>query len=247
MKELRDRLEAMACSLGADFFGVADLGPVREEILRQGGEQVASYPLAITFGIRLFDDIVDRLPDRLYDRTVSVNYLNQCYDTVNSRLDVTASRLAGLLQAAGHRALPLPSSERYDSERLCAQLSHKLAARQAGLGWIGKSCLLVTPEAGPRVRWNSVLTDARLEPTGRPIEDRCGSCTECVDMCPQNAFTGRSFIEAEPREARYDARKCERYFESLDAARGRTACGLCLYACPFGRRDRGKSQGEGGF
>ncbi len=36
----------------------------------------------------------------------------------------------------------------------------------AGLGRIGKSCLLITPEAGPRVHWATVLTDAPMQVTG---------------------------------------------------------------------------------
>jgi epoxyqueuosine reductase len=233
--DLDRRLERIARELGADFFGVADLEPVHEEVLRQGGEHIATWPRALSLGIRLFDSIVDRLPERLEDPTVSVNYLNQCYDTINARLDQIASRLGSALQDEGYRAVPLPAAERYDNERICAQLSHKLAARHAGMGWIGKNCLLVTPEFGPRVRWNSVLTDAPLTPTGPALEERCGRCNECVEICPPHAFTGRPFSEDEPREARYDARKCERYFEAMDAAKGRAACGLCLYVCPFGR------------
>jgi epoxyqueuosine reductase QueG len=228
-------LRELALGIGADFYGVADLVPVREEIRRQGGEDVAGYPLAVSFGIALFDSIVDALPRRQEEAVVTLNYLHHCYDIVNARLDTIASRLGGVLQGTGYRTLPLPSSERFDTERICAQFSHKLAAHQAGMGWIGKSCLLVTPEAGPRVRWNSVLTDAPLEPTGEPTDERCGECTECVDICPRNAFTGRAFRVDEPREARYDAAACERYLKDTKSAAGRVACGLCIYVCPWGR------------
>jgi len=43
----------------------------------------------------------------------------------------------------------------------------------------------------------------------------CGDCVECVEVCPVKAFTGRPFREQEPREARYDAGKCERYFARM--------------------------------
>jgi epoxyqueuosine reductase QueG len=237
MTELDSKLQELARELGADLLGVADLTPARDEILRQGGREIEGYPRAVSIGIVLFATIVDRLPKRLEERAVSVNYLHHCYDVVNSRLDLSASRIAGALQREHYRALPLPASERVDDDRICGQFSHKLAAHLAGLGWIGKSCLLVTPEAGPRVRWTTVLTDAPLEPTGEPMGERCGDCTECVDACPQEAFTGRPFIPGEPREARYDARKCERYFKVIEEKAGeRVACGLCVYACPFGRR-----------
>ncbi|MBN1424522.1 epoxyqueuosine reductase [Candidatus Fermentibacteria bacterium] len=102
-----------------------------------------------------------------------------------------------------------------------------------GVGWIGKSCLLVAPEAGPRVRWETFLTDAPVQVTGEPIEDRCGSCSQCVEVCPVQAFTGEPFRVSEPREKRYDARKCDSYFATMKAADAeRGVCGLCLYVCP---------------
>jgi epoxyqueuosine reductase QueG len=120
--------------------------------------------------------------------------------------------------------------------RVAAIFSHKLAAHMAGLGWIGKSCLLITPEAGPRVRWATVLTDAPLPATGSAMAERCGECQKCVEICPQAAFTGRPFREDEPREARYDARKCELYLKDLEEKTGYGVCGMCLFVCPHGRR-----------
>jgi epoxyqueuosine reductase len=233
---LDDAIRDLALELGADFVGVADLAPAHAEILRQGGEDVASYPVGVTIGIALIDSIVDALPRRDDELAVTVNYLHHCYDVVNARLDSIASRMASVLQRDGYRTLPIPSSERHDSERICGQISHKLVAHTAGLGWIGKSCLLVTPQVGPRVRWTTVLTDAPLTPTGSPMDEKCGACTECVDICPQKAFTGRPFREEEPREARYDAAACERYFKEGETPGGRVACGLCIYVCPRGRK-----------
>jgi epoxyqueuosine reductase len=229
-----NKIRQIAEAGGADFFGIADMARARAEVLRQGGEQIASYPRAVSIGIRLFDEIVDRLPDR-GQRAVAVSYRHHCYDVINDRLDDLASRIAGELQRAGYRAYPVPSSQRADDERICAIFSHKLAAHLAGLGWIGKSCLLVTPEAGPRARFITVLTDAPLE-AGTPMDPACGDCTECVDTCPVSAFTGRLFREDEPREARYDARKCEAYFKTLEKPGIPAVCGMCLYACPHGRK-----------
>ena len=111
---------------------------------------------------------------------------------------------------------------------------HKTAANLAGLGWIGKSCLLVTPEAGPRVRWATILTDAPLT-AGQPLEQRCGKCRECVDVCPSQAFTGRSFQADEPRETRYDVHKCNAYMRQNAEQTDARVCGMCVYVCPYGR------------
>ena len=85
------------------------------------------------------------------------------------------------------------------------------------------------------VRFVTILTNAPLQPTGQPMSERCGDCPECVDVCPVNAFTGRAFLEDEPREARYDARKCDRYFKVLEEMMGVAVCGMYLYVCPYGK------------
>jgi epoxyqueuosine reductase len=233
--QLDDRIRDLALELGADFFGVADLSLARKAILEQGGPAVADYPRAISIGIALLHPIVDQLPRRA-EKAVAVEYRHHAYDVINNRLDLIVSTLCSMLQREGNRAFPVPASKRADDERICAVFSHKLAAHLAGLGWIGKSCLLITPQAGPRVRWATVLTDAPLEPTGQPMGEQCGDCLECVNICPVGAFTGRPFREDELREARYDARECERYHKELEKMTGLGVCGMCLYVCPHGRQ-----------
>jgi epoxyqueuosine reductase QueG len=231
---MRESAEA----LGADFCGVADLSLAHDAILHQGGPRIAAFPRAISVGISLLHTIVNQLPQR-NERAVAVSYRHHCYDLINQRLDLVASSLSSKLQASGHEALPVPASKRLVDERLCAEFSHKLAAHLAGLGWIGKSCLLVTPQAGPRVRWATVLTDAPLSADEGPTQERCGTCLRCVEICPAQAFTGRPFRENEPREARFDASKCDRYFSRMKAEKaGPAVCGLCLYVCPYGMRSR---------
>ncbi|GAK55863.1 hypothetical protein U27_02824 [Candidatus Vecturithrix granuli] len=233
---LTNNMKDLAENLGADFFGVADLAPAHEAILLQGGATVAGFPRAIALGVRLFDPIVDLLPQRA-ERAVAVAYKHHCYHQINERLDQIASRLSSVLQRDGHKVFPIPASQRVDDEHLCAMFSHKLAAYLAGLGWIGKSCLLVTPEVGPRARWTTILTDAPLTVTGKPMEVQCGDCHQCVDICPTRAFTGKNFRACDPRDVRYDAAKCDRYFNQMRQKHDWAVCGLCLYVCPHGRKN----------
>jgi epoxyqueuosine reductase QueG len=96
--------------------------------------------------------------------------------------------------------------------------------------------LLVTPQAGPRVRWATVLTDAPLPACQALVENGCGDCQACVEICPVQAFTGRPFHPAEPRELRFDAHRCAKYFDELKAGGADPAvCGMCLYVCPYGK------------
>lgn len=233
--KLNDYIEKIAKQYGITYFGVADLSDDCDAIWEQGGDIVSKYPYSISLGIPLMNEIVDQLPNR-EQKAVSLNYKQHAYDIINQRLDITSSIISSFIQAEGFWALPIPAAERSDDERICASFSHKLGARLAGLGWIGKSCLLVTPKHGPRVRWTSILTDAPLTPTGKPMEKKCGECSCCVDICPARAFSGRNFYVGEPRETRFDARKCEKYFNEMKADGRLAVCGMCLYICPYGKK-----------
>ena len=175
-------------SRGVDYFGVANLATAAAFLREQSGGLLPELPMAISIGIVLPDPVVDMLPHR-EKNAVKVSYRTHAYDVVNRRLDLVASEIASMVQSMGYQAFPVASSERVDDKRISAIFSHKIAANLSGLGWIGKSCLLVTPEHGPRVRWASILTDAPLLATGKPLADRCTDCTDCVDICPVKAFT----------------------------------------------------------
>jgi epoxyqueuosine reductase QueG len=186
-------------------------------------------------GIALPDDIVDLLVQH-HDACVAGRY-TEVYEGTNRKLDQIAASVADRLRTAGATALAVCASRRIDQERLCGLFSHKMAAHLAGLGWIGRSCLLVTREAGPRVRWTTVLTNAWLPPTAGPVEQACGECRRCVAACPAAAFTGEPFRVEEPRDVRFDARKCESYAIKMGQYMGcRVLCGLCVAVCPHGKR-----------
>lgn len=230
-------IQALANVEGLDYTGVADLAPAQDYVLATGGPVVASFPRCVSLGIRLMDAIVDTLPQREQYGNAA-HYRMHAYDVVNNRLDLAASRVAGLIQRAGFKALPMSRMVAAEGKELTALFSHKLGAHLAGLGWIGKNCMLITPDHGPRVRWASVLTDAPLSPTGKPMDQRCGACMECVKICPVQAYTGRNFVECEPREARFDAAKCDAYLNATQDNTQHRVCGLCLYVCPHGRKGK---------
>ena len=60
-------------------------------------------------------------------------------------------------------------------------------AARAGLGFIGKNGLVITPGRGSYQLLGEVITTLEL-PRDEPIAERCGSCTRCLDACPTQAF-----------------------------------------------------------
>jgi len=225
MAGLYRRMEILAYGNGADFFGVADLQLVREFMVNQGGEMVGGYPRGVSIGMRISDTIVDtHNPDEKHGLSL---YWWHVYTIITPMLDVLAQRMQQLLQAEGYHTLHVPGSMPYNRKTLKSLFPHKLAAHLCGTGWIGKSCLLITPQFGPRVRFVTVLTDAPLPPD-KPLDKKCGKCTECIDACPVRALKGIEFNPEEPVETRFDTWACEKY-------RSEHPCGLCVGTCPFGR------------
>jgi epoxyqueuosine reductase len=221
---LAKELEGFARQSGAALFGVADLEPAREFIAGQGNFPLDPFPRAVSLGMPLNDLIVERHSPREARRDSL--YWFHVYDVVTQALDFLAYRVSGWLADQGFAAFPVPGSTPYNYQKLEGIVSHKLAAHLAGLGWIGKSCLLLTDRFGPRVRFVTVLTDAPLQ-TGSPVDKPCGKCRVCIDACPVKAFTGTEFRIEDPRQVRFDAFKCSEY-------RKEHPCGLCVSTCPQG-------------
>jgi len=109
-------------------------------------------------------------------------------------------------------------------------------ARRAGLGWLGKSSCLVSPDFGPWMLLGAVVVDVEMEPDV-PMESRCGDCTRCLDACPSGALVAPGIV---------DANRCISYLtiehrgdipEGLHRAVGDRifGCDECLRACPWGR------------
>ncbi|WP_191566210.1 tRNA epoxyqueuosine(34) reductase QueG [Metabacillus idriensis] len=67
------------------------------------------------------------------------------------------------------------------------ELSDRAVAERAGIGWSGKNCAIITPEFGSYVYLGEIVTNLPFSPD-IPMEDRCGSCTICVDACPTGAL-----------------------------------------------------------
>ena len=79
------------------------------------------------------------------------------------------------------------------TNKIKAEFSHRLAAVAAGLGTLGWSGIMLSPEFGSMQRPNSILTSAALEPTSLydgPDLCKPEECNyKCVRICPAEAFS----------------------------------------------------------
>jgi epoxyqueuosine reductase len=161
------------------------------------------------------------------------------YKKVNALLDELAQQMVLFLLKKGYKAKLRPATFEEDKAHLTAVLPHKTVATRAGIGWIGKSALLITREYGPAIRLVTVLTDAPVKPGKSIDKSLCTHCTHCVDACPAHAHTGKNWEAGMPREALYDAFACREMTRNLSQkliGEAISICGLCITACPWTQR-----------
>jgi epoxyqueuosine reductase len=213
-QEIKD----LALGLGFSLFGVAPLPDLEELAFDLSPATIQNLTTGIALGVQLSDGVLDDItdhPTRLY--------LHH-YRQTNYFLDRNAWELARLIEDMRGTALAIAASQTIDWINQRGHLSHKEVARRAGLGWIGRNNLLVTPEYGSRVRLVTILTELPLPPD-QPRKKDCGDCHKCVELCPAGA------IAENPAE--FDHRKC---YEQLGQFKkglnlGHYICGVCVKAC----------------
>lgn len=217
--------------LGIIVYGFADVGDI-------AADKFEKTPYAISIGIPLSPVIVDDIiagPNQVY--------YNE-YLSVNDRLDLITEQLTNAIHKKGYLAYAIPSSKRTDFINIKGEFSHKAAAIRGGLGWIGKSSLLITKRYGPRIRIATVLTEIPFA-TNEPVEKNyCGTCKKCFEACPAGAIMGNRWSDGVPRDKLIDVKKCDLWKINHYSQFHGHVCGICVAVCPHGKKPAVKSNKE---
>jgi ferredoxin len=218
-QEIEEKLKA----LGASFVHCVDITNLPDK-------ETKKFPKAILFGIHLTFRYLKKLRDSAdYVQLLIDNKIDHSKDEFFSteiKTGEIADTIAQWLVDKGYEAHSHSDENQilsgyFDGLYEATPLPHKTIARMAGIGWIGKNTLLITPEYGSACCFGVVATNAPVEiPCTNEMQSKCENCTICKEMCEPQAVKGVAWNVNVQRKEMLDVEKCN-------------ACFSCLLFCPW--------------
>ena len=238
-----------ALEIGFDIVGVVPAMPLEEEAQRFGGWIDRQYHSTLAYlernGEKRFD------ASKLVEGARSVVVCGVAYLSEYSRgyPEGWRTKIASyalnrdyhltikeMLVALAERLKEYAPGLRFRAFTDSAPLAEKSYARRAGLGWIGRNSLLVTPEYGSMLLLGELVINEDVDEYDTPKEFvGCGECRRCVEACPNSAILEDRMI---------DTRRCIscRTIEPM-AKCGNIefdgwifGCDACQSVCPYNQR-----------
>jgi len=226
--------------LGFDLFGIAAAADPEFDRAPTGHNPTEYLPGAqtvISVGLRVIPAVLKTTPSPIYQKH---------YITVNESLNTGAYNLSRYIESLGYRCIYFPETDPFPFyleqraqgvKTLTPSFSHIAAATAAGIGKRGKVGVLLTPQFGPRQRFNSIITTSPLIPSPKFEGEVClarlgtgGDCEECIVAC-RTLQTGA--LKPWPEEGGVDMLTCSRHWLDNLWNKG-LACGSCIKHCPMG-------------
>ena len=220
---LTEELKRILYLQGADLVGIGDMSQTKN----------CTFKIGVSVAVALPQNVIIDLQE-----VPTKEYYN-VYHSLNDRLNTIVMAGEAFLKKEGFNAYAQTTGRVKTNSDKVTQLPHKTVATRAGIGWIGKNCLLVTPHYGSAVRLSSLLTDAPLE-CDKPInQSHCGACNLCVKACPAQALKGTLWVPSIQREELLDIKKC--YQKQVEIMTTKTGietdlCGKCFAVCAYTRK-----------
>ncbi|MBN2010963.1 epoxyqueuosine reductase [candidate division KSB1 bacterium] len=206
-----DALKALIKTNGVALAGIADVQNLH-------GMPLGLVPEAYGFLSQYRYAVVMAMPFGGLGSTASGN-------DVSLFMEKAAIDVCSFVEENQYRALTIHTEDEFDPVHRMGLMSLKVLAKAAGLGWQGRSLLIVSPTHGPLHRLIAVLTDMPLVPDA-PLPNHCGTCAKCVEACPTNALSLVLFEDHPTR--REDVL-------NLARCRGDFGCTLCIESCPWAK------------
>ncbi len=236
-----ETIREVAIAAGADTVGFTTADPFPEALdtIKRRKRRGMAGPLHFTYEEpETSTDIRQSLPWARSLIVVAASYIDHAPPPADSgpviglfathdhyqRVRDAAAAVIATIEQAGGRADMLVDDDRFVD---------RAAAVRAGVGWTGRSTMVLTPGHGPWQLFGSVATDLELVETP-PMRRTCGTCVACIPACPTGAIT----------EDGLDARLCISTWLQTSGSiphwvrplieRRIYGCDDCLTSCPPG-------------
>ncbi|WP_433595488.1 tRNA epoxyqueuosine(34) reductase QueG [Lysinibacillus xylanilyticus] len=199
--DLQREFVAYAMSIGVDKIGFTTAAPFTELKNRLRRQQELGYqsgfeesdiekrtePLQLLEGAESIVAIAVAYPSRMQDAPVGkkgsrrgifcrASWGVDYHTALRERLKLLSAWLEKRIEGA-----------RIESMVDTGALVDRAVAERAGIGWSGKNCSVITPEFGSYVYLGELITNIPFAPD-KPMEDECGDCRLCLDVCPTGAL-----------------------------------------------------------
>jgi epoxyqueuosine reductase len=204
-----DELKSFVKGLGVDLVGIAELYSLKDMPLgipSDAATFLSHYHSAIVMGAQ---------PGKLGKSASGTD--------VSLFLESAALAVVDRLERKGRHSLTVHTEDEFDPVKRMGLMSLKVLAKAAGLGFQGRSLLIVSQRYGPIHRWIGVLTDMELRGS-TAIPNQCGDCTLCVEECPAGAL---NLVEFDDHPA------CREDVLDIGLCKGDDGCTECLTVCPW--------------
>jgi len=205
-----NNFENYAHSIGIKDIGYAHITP--ELLIR---DKFIQYPNAIVLTMEMGKEIIEATPgseakklnDSAYEKFGKISYKLSDYLRENGYATEVAHPYGGIVKFS-------------------------LLGQKAGLGWIGQSGLLISPELGPRQKISAIFVSiANLPIKGNNehswITDYCEKCGKCIKACPEKAIIEKETCSGE-KETEMVQELC------IGCSEG---CTYCIEGCPFEQKE----------
>ncbi len=219
--------------IGYSSFKETKLLPVQRNYLER---KLSSFDLtkpitAISLGVFYTPDEVLSIPDRWIgkgSKEVDWNiYARACGELnriLNSLTRSIAEKFGGISEQAtleGYTSMINYVEEYFD---LC--VSHRVFAESSGLGWRGKSGLIITPEQGPALRLSTIFIPYKIKSVKRNIEG-CRDCQACLKICP---FLKELACQVS-KPGKHDDYRQNCLIRLKNVGLENEVCGICIRVC----------------
>lgn len=214
------QLKELLSQNGADLVGIGDMNDITNGEYRIGVSVAVALPKKIIYDLQ-------EAPTKEY---------YELYHSLNEKLNNIVRKGEEYLREQGFDAYAQTTDRVVTNEERISKIPHKTVATRAGIGWIGKNCLLVTPQYGSAIRISSILTNAPLEIEKAQNKSLCGGCELCVKMCPAQALKGTLWEVGVQRKDIVDIEKCYKKQREIMAEKTGIEvdlCGKCFAVCAY--------------